>query len=259
MNEDITGGRDWRALTVHQPWATLIALGIKPIENRRRPPPRALLGEWVAIHASKTWDDDGAEDAFNLVEFLAGSPPDDDDDVCGRPGGAFEFLDRGDLREPCDFPAGRVVGVARLAAWAEEDGRRSPGLDSRGALGIAMSPWFSGPIGIHLAAAVALPEPVPLRGFRGWPRIRDRRIRADLDALVDPCPFCDRVRGHADECIARDVLSSGGRDELRFEVRGREVTITVRSAESELHFAVPRGVDRLGLRRAWLACLDGVV
>lgn len=40
-----------RALTLHQPWATLIALGIKTIETRSWPPPRNLMGQTVAIHA----------------------------------------------------------------------------------------------------------------------------------------------------------------------------------------------------------------
>ena len=43
-----------RALTLHQPWATLIALGIKTIETRSWPPPRNLMGQTVAIHAGRT-------------------------------------------------------------------------------------------------------------------------------------------------------------------------------------------------------------
>ena len=43
-----------RALTLHQPWATLIALGIKTIETRSWPPPRDLIGQTIAIHAGRT-------------------------------------------------------------------------------------------------------------------------------------------------------------------------------------------------------------
>ena len=44
------------ALTLHQPWATLIALGIKTIETRSWPPPRAIIGRRLAIHAGRTID-----------------------------------------------------------------------------------------------------------------------------------------------------------------------------------------------------------
>lgn len=40
------------ALTVWQPWASLIALGLKPYETRSRRPPHRLLGQRLAIHAS---------------------------------------------------------------------------------------------------------------------------------------------------------------------------------------------------------------
>ena len=39
------------ALTVWQPWATLIALGHKPYEFRRWTPSRSLIGQRIAIHA----------------------------------------------------------------------------------------------------------------------------------------------------------------------------------------------------------------
>jgi activating signal cointegrator 1 len=40
------------ALTLWQPWASLIAIGAKPYETRSRPPPRRLMGQRVAIHAA---------------------------------------------------------------------------------------------------------------------------------------------------------------------------------------------------------------
>lgn len=41
----------YRALTIWQPWASLIAAGAKPYEWRGRPPPRRLIGQRIAIHA----------------------------------------------------------------------------------------------------------------------------------------------------------------------------------------------------------------
>jgi hypothetical protein len=45
-----------KALTVKQPWASLIASGIKQVENRTYPVPKTVRGERVAIHAGKGFD-----------------------------------------------------------------------------------------------------------------------------------------------------------------------------------------------------------
>ena len=42
-----------RAITLHQPYATLIALGRKRYETRSWAPPQWLLGQRIAIHAAK--------------------------------------------------------------------------------------------------------------------------------------------------------------------------------------------------------------
>lgn len=40
-----------KALTIWQPWASLIAIGAKPYEFRGWKPPRAIIGQRIAIHA----------------------------------------------------------------------------------------------------------------------------------------------------------------------------------------------------------------
>lgn len=40
-----------KALTIWQPWASLIIAGAKPWEWRRWPPPQSLIGQRLAIHA----------------------------------------------------------------------------------------------------------------------------------------------------------------------------------------------------------------
>lgn len=40
-----------KALTIWQPWATLIVMGAKPYEFRGWKPPRSLIGQRIAIHA----------------------------------------------------------------------------------------------------------------------------------------------------------------------------------------------------------------
>jgi hypothetical protein len=39
------------AISLHQPWASFIAKGIKPFETRGWAPPRWLIGKRIAIHA----------------------------------------------------------------------------------------------------------------------------------------------------------------------------------------------------------------
>ena len=41
------------AITLHQPWATLIALGVKNVATRSWPAPEWLLGQTFAVHAGK--------------------------------------------------------------------------------------------------------------------------------------------------------------------------------------------------------------
>ena len=41
------------AITLHQPWASLIALGLKTVETRSWPAPARLMGQRIAVHAGK--------------------------------------------------------------------------------------------------------------------------------------------------------------------------------------------------------------
>ena len=50
---DISKMQPMRALTLHQPWASLIALGYKTTETRSWPAPKTLVGSRVAIHAAR--------------------------------------------------------------------------------------------------------------------------------------------------------------------------------------------------------------
>ena len=42
-----------KAITLHQPWASLIAERVKTIETRSWAPPASLIGQRIAIHAGK--------------------------------------------------------------------------------------------------------------------------------------------------------------------------------------------------------------
>ncbi|MDE0344041.1 MAG: ASCH domain-containing protein [Deltaproteobacteria bacterium] len=41
------------AITLHQPWASLIAMGLKAVETRSWPAPARLVGQRIAVHAGK--------------------------------------------------------------------------------------------------------------------------------------------------------------------------------------------------------------
>lgn len=76
------------AITIWQPWASLLAERIKRIESRRHDRFKGLVGEWVALHAGKTYDKDAD---FGLTREAR----------------------RWILDHRFDLPRGRVVAVAK--------------------------------------------------------------------------------------------------------------------------------------------------
>jgi len=64
-----------KAITIKQPWATLIASGVKGVENRTWPVPKTIRGQRIAIHAGKGFDDVGFEDFLEGVCGCDGEYP----------------------------------------------------------------------------------------------------------------------------------------------------------------------------------------
>ncbi|MHB8272006.1 ASCH domain-containing protein [Bradyrhizobium sp.] len=56
-----------KAISLWQPWASLIACGAKPFETRHWAPPRELIGQTIAIHAAKKVDKDAAAMATDIM------------------------------------------------------------------------------------------------------------------------------------------------------------------------------------------------
>lgn len=56
-----------KAISLWQPWASLIACGVKPFETRSWAPPQHLIGQSIAIHAAKKIDKSAAEFAEALM------------------------------------------------------------------------------------------------------------------------------------------------------------------------------------------------
>lgn len=79
-----------RAITLHQPWASLIAWGVKTIETRSWLPPAKLMpGLVLLVHAGKKID---AEACHAVSEIR-------------------EALKAHDVRTPVDLPTGAVLAV----------------------------------------------------------------------------------------------------------------------------------------------------
>lgn len=120
------------AVTLWRPWAWAMAHGSKRVENRGTPLLRPALGGWLALHAGKTWDYDGAAKILGVHPEMP--------------------------RSAGEHPVG-IVAVARVRceycdpSGLPDDQRR----------------WFFGPFG-YLCDVTPLPRAVPCRGAQGlWP------------------------------------------------------------------------------------------
>lgn len=151
-----------RALSLTQPWATLVAIGAKKVETRSW---RVNPTELIAIHAAK-----GAPACFRGIA-------DEDPYRAALAAAGYHTEEAYDLPHGAIVAVGRVVGcrrtddvVAQLSALERAFGDYSP---DRWA-------WF-------LSDVVALREPVPCRGALGlWPVGPDdeARILSQLEAGV---------------------------------------------------------------------------
>lgn len=93
-----------RALTITNPWAVFIALGLKRIENRDWSPPKMHLGTTIAIHAGKK-SVNAKELEEILLELVSA------DWSIGRALPQFH-----ELMELQELTAGKVVALATLKA-----------------------------------------------------------------------------------------------------------------------------------------------
>jgi hypothetical protein len=124
------------AITVWQPWASLIAHLDKRVENRTWRPPAKLLGKRIAIHAGKRWDTKFPERHQPTVEQLR----------------RLLWL----KMEP--YPLGAIVATAVLAGFALSPSE-VPAPQVR---------WFAGPFAWLLGDVHALAAPIPCLGAQGF-------------------------------------------------------------------------------------------
>lgn len=129
------------AVSIRQPWVHCIFECGKRVENRTWRFGLHMLGETVAIHASKKMDVmDGRMAAMMLGGFDA------------------SVLDT--------LPLGAIVGTAKLSGYVTTDT-----VWPREYSGVAASDWFVGPVGWILEDVKPLAHPVPCKGKLGFWRI----------------------------------------------------------------------------------------
>lgn len=158
-----------RAFSLKQPWATVVARGLKPIENRDYPPPKAMMGEFFAIHASKTWDKDGTLwirehwDGYDDVEVALGD---------------------------ATLVRSAIVGVARIVGYLKREDRlfyTAAGDKVVAERGHPMltNPWFFGDYGYVLEGVRELATPIACKGALNFWKLPED-VEAALHAQVSP-------------------------------------------------------------------------
>lgn len=141
-----------KAISLWQPWASLIAVGAKRIETRSWPAPPALIGERIAIHAAKTrehvqWCD---ELPFSLY-----------------------------TNNPDVLPYGAVIAIARLSRCTQITTETAARLERSYPHEHAFGDYTAGRYAWVLDDIKAFPEPIP---FTGRQRIFD--VPADILGLT---------------------------------------------------------------------------
>jgi len=162
-----------KALTIWQPWASLIIAGAKPYEFPGWRPPVSIIGQRIVIHAAARKIDQ--EEAAALYKILAHRDKSDDlklaaAETCLEPLLAFAVLGRAagmPDRHPLPMSAGlgtAIIGDPRLGTEiAEEFGVPRANDSDRD----QHANW-----GWPMLEIEAWPEPIPMRGAQGlwnWP------------------------------------------------------------------------------------------
>jgi len=131
-----------RAITIWQPWASLIADGLKTIETRKHDRFKSLLGQQIAIHAAKSYSQHYLMALGNYVDTVT----------------LFKYI-------PERLPFGCVLATAEVVAHRE----LNDGDSSRALCSCATPPAFLGYkiYGLFLEDIKKFDEPIPAKGQQG--------------------------------------------------------------------------------------------
>lgn len=145
------------ALTIHQPFAELIAMGAKKIETRGWHAPPAVIGRRIAIHAGL------AKTSLHLCD----TPPFD------------QFI-----HDPERLPFGAVVATAVLARCTPMEQAAIDQLEEQYPQEHQFGFYALGRFAFVLRHPIRLPEPVPVRGRQGFFNVPRHEL-----GLPDPKPL----------------------------------------------------------------------
>lgn len=146
-----------KAIGLWQPWATLVAIGAKRIETRHWHAPLGLLGERIAIHATKAGPPKYEERELYLVEehFAAALAP---ALGCGTDPEAI-------MRA---LPRGAIVCTAVLARCTEITAARTAQLERTQPAEFAFGDYTPGRFAWVLDDVRPVAPPMPVRGGQGF-------------------------------------------------------------------------------------------
>lgn len=161
-----------RALSLSQPWAWVMTMPSngdrKDVENRTWPCPPTMLGKRFAIHAAKSWDDDGA---VHIHEAGLRFPP------------------------QATIARGAIVALAtidhQVIATTPPQGSQHRHAST---LPASQRRWFFGPYGFVFRDLAVLAKPVPCRGMQGFWAVPDEVTEEVLGHLVA------KAREHISKC-----------------------------------------------------------
>ena len=137
-----------RALTICQPWASLMFIGAKQFETRSWAPHQSCIGQPFAIHAGKK--------PIKLKEL-----PSELDAFC---------LDQLGALYSTSLPFGQVIGIATLSGF-------KPTMEIVGQIGLRerlVGDWTSGRFAWCFRWEEQFEEPIPARGLQkiwNWERV----------------------------------------------------------------------------------------
>lgn len=134
-----------RCISLWQPWASLIFTGDKKHETRSWRIPAHLIGEIVAIHATKALPKGIGPALEVLCEYQWGG------------GGRWRSA----------VPLGAVIGYARLVACHRTEALEPVSTDR------VAGDWTPGRFAWELADTTQLPAPIPFRGAQGFFSVPD--------------------------------------------------------------------------------------
>jgi hypothetical protein len=146
-----------RAMSLYQPWAEWVALGLKEIETRTHDRFRGLVGERIAIHAGKRFDKLAMEAALPWMVY--------------RSEWKLELLAAAKISQRAEN-RGAIICTARVyrAGWLSQ--QRVSSVASL--IDCERVQRF----GLYLDEVRRLPRPVPFRGRQGIFTVSDELIES---------------------------------------------------------------------------------